>query len=120
MEKTKTMTLFKRRIIGRICRLTLAAVLALNTAALGATELEVEQLPEVSGGSMPCHMPQDHGEDHDGHSPACDSLCAQCIGFILGSAEDGRDGFASAGLDSDVAKDPLPRFATPPYKPPRA
>ena len=114
------MTFFKRRILGRICRLTLAAVLALNTAALGAGELQLEVLTENPDSSMTCHMPQDQGEDHDGHSPACDSLCAQCIGFIPGSVKHGRDGFVTAGLVIEVVKDPLSRYGNPPYKPPRS
>ena len=110
---------FRHRTLSRFCRLTLAAVLALNTAALGATVLKIEIPSESPDTTMPCHLPQDNGQSQDGHSPSCDSLCAQCIGFIPGSYDRDQDGFVSSKHVSAVVNTPLPRYLTPPYKPPR-
>jgi hypothetical protein len=72
------------KIARRVVRLMLAAILLLNTAAIGAMELQSSLLSASGEDSTPCHMVGEMDGHHDDHALGCDSLCAQCTGFIPG------------------------------------
>ena len=109
-----------QKIARRVSRLMLAAILLLNTAGLGAMELQSSLLAQLADDSAPCHMTQTADHHHDEHALGCDSLCAQCTGFIPGICATPDDRVATAIRFLLKGVDPMPHFGSPLFKPPRA
>jgi hypothetical protein len=76
------MPAYAPKIARRVVRLMLAAILLLNTAAIGAMELQSSLLSPSGEASTPCLMVGEMDGHHDEHALGCDSLCAQCTGFM--------------------------------------
>jgi hypothetical protein len=98
----------------------LAAILLLNTAAIGAMELQSTLLSQPGEHSTPCHMTGEMGGHHDEHTLGCDSLCAQCTGFIPGIFAAPSERMSSTARFPLTGTDPVPQYQTRLYKPPRA
>ena len=98
----------------------LAAILLLNTAAIGAMELQSNLLSQSSEDSTPCHMTGEMDGQHDDHAFGCDSLCMQCTSFIPGIFAAPSERTSSATRFPLTSTNPTPRYGPPLYKPPRA
>ena len=114
------MPAYNQKIARRVSRLMLAAILLFNTAALGALELQSSLLSQLADDSAPCHTMQETHGHHDHHALGCDSLCAQCTGFIPGICATPADRIATPIRFSLKGVDPMPHFGSPLFKPPRA
>ena len=98
----------------------LAAILLLNTAAIGAMELQSSLLSQSGGTPTPCHMTGEMDGHHDDHALGCDSLCTLCTSFIPGIFEAPSERMSSTTRFSLTGIDPVPRYGSPLYRPPRA
>lgn len=108
------------KIARRVVRLMLAAILLLNTAAIGAMELQSSLLSPSGEASTPCLMVGEMDGHHDEHALGCDSLCAQCTGFIPGIFAAPSERMSSTTRFPLTGTDPVPQYGPPLYKPPRA
>lgn len=114
------MPAYDPKIARRVSRLMLAAILLLNTAAIGSMELQSNLLSQPGEGSTPCHLTGEIDGQHEDHAPSCDSLCAQCTGVILGLFAAPSERISSTTRFPLTGTDPVPRHGSPLYKPPRA
>ena len=114
------MPAYAPKIARRVVRLMLAAILLLNTAAIGAMELQSSLLSPSGEDSSPCHMVGEMDGHHDDHALGCDSLCAQCTGFIPGIFAAPSERMSSTTRFPLTGTDPVPQYGPPLYKPPRA
>ncbi|MDH3760760.1 MAG: hypothetical protein OEU50_07220 [Gammaproteobacteria bacterium] len=108
------------KIARRVSRLMLAAILLLNTAAIGAMGLQSSLLSQSGEVSTPCHKTGEIDGHHDDHALGCDSLCAQCTGFIPGIFAAPSERMSSTTRFPLTGTDPVPQYCPPLYKPPRA
>ena len=98
----------------------LIAILLLNTAAIGSMELQSSLLSQSGEDSRPCHMIGEKGGQHDDHTLGCESLCAQCTGFIPGIFAAPSERMSNTTRFPLAGTDPVPQYDSPLYKPPRA
>lgn len=108
------------KIARRVSRLMLAAILLLNTAAIGAMELQSSLLSPSGEDSTPCHITGAVDGHHDDHALGCDSLCAQCTGFVPGIFAAPSERTSSTTRFPLTGTDAVPQYESRLYKPPRA
>lgn len=108
------------KIARRVARLMLAAIVLLNTAAIGAMELQSSLLSPSGEDSSPCHMVGEMDGHHDDHALGCDSLCAQCTGLISCIFPVPAERISSTTRFPLTGTDPVPQYGLPLYKPPLA
>ena len=83
-------------------------------------ELQSSLLSPSGEDSTPCHMVGEMDGHHDDHALGCDSLCAQCTGFIPGIFAAPPERMSSTTRFPLTGTDPVPQYGPPLYKPPRA
>ena len=80
---------------------------------LTASESDVGERREIT-----VHRENRLGNDE--HALGCDSLCAQCTGFIPGIFAAPSERMSSTTRFPLTGTDPVPQYGPPLYKPPRA